>query len=319
MKIVNIPLVTEIQRYSLQDGPGIRTTIFVKGCPLQSPWCHNPETQSPKQEFYFYADKCTRCGRCIDVCSTDASSITVDPTTREPVLEIDRDKCIGCMQCVEACLSGARAVTGQELTFDAIVKEAVADRLFFKNSGGGVTISGGDPLLFPEFTRELAKRVKDEAIHVGIETSCFQKWEKIEPLLPYVDLFLVDIKTLDPIKHQESIGWPLEPILDNITRLIKANANVRIHLPVIPDFNDSDNDFKAFVTYLSKFADRLVGVDILPYHVYGEKKYDFLGRGDTYTYKNIEQIHGKDIVSCQGTEASSYCECNCRRFGRDGR
>ncbi len=296
MKIMKIPLLTEIQRYSLQDGPGIRTTIFVKGCPLQCPWCHNPETQNPKKEFYFYPEKCTRCGRCADVCSTGASSMTIDATTREPVLKIDRDKCSGCMQCVEACLSGARAVTGQELTLDAIVKEAVADRLFFENSGGGVTISGGDPLLFPEFTRELARRLKDEALHVAIETSCFQKWEKIEPLLPYIDLFLVDIKTLDPIKHQEIIGWPLEPILENIKRLIESNANVRIHLPIIPGFNDADDDFNAFIRYLSKFTDRLVGVDILPYHVYGERKYDFLGRGDTYNYKNIKQIQGKDIL-----------------------
>ncbi len=222
--------------------------------------------------------------------------MTIDTTTREPVLNIDRDKCIGCMQCVEACLSEARAVTGQELTLDAIVKEAVADRLFFENSGGGVTISGGDPLFFPEFTLELARRLKDEKVHVGIETSCFQKWEKTEPLLPYIDLFLVDIKTLDPIKHKEIIGWPLEPILENIERLIESNANVRIHIPIIPDFNDSEDDFNAFIQYLSKFADRLVGVDILPYHVYGERKYDFLGRGDTYNYKNIRQVQGKDIL-----------------------
>lgn len=290
-----IPLITEIQRYSLQDGPGIRTTIFVKGCPLKCPWCHNPETQNRKKEFYFYSDKCTRCGRCAEVCPSGASLMEVD-TKNEPVLKIDRDKCIGCMKCVEACLSEARAVTGQELSFDDIVKEAVADRLFFENSGGGVTISGGDPLYFPEFTLELAKRLKDEKVHVGLETSCFQKWEKTEPLLQYIDLFLVDIKTLDPIKHREIIGWPLEPILENIERLIEFNANVRIHLPIIPEFNDSADDFKAYIEYLSKFADRLVGVDILPYHVYGERKYDFLGRGDTYKYKNIEHIQGKVLL-----------------------
>ena len=292
---IRIPLITEIQRYSLQDGPGIRTTIFLKGCPLHCPWCHNPETQDPKREFYFYADKCTHCGRCVEVCPTGASSMEVGPDN-EPVLKIDRTKCIRCMKCVDACLSGARSVVGREFTLDEIVKEAVSDRPFFKNSGGGVTISGGEPLAFPEFTLELAKRLKDEQVHVAMETSCFQKWEKIQPLLEFIDLFLVDIKSLDPDKHKKTIGCSLEPILENIERLIEADAYVRIHLPIIPGFNDSDDDFDAYIDFLSKFADRLVGVDILPYHVYGEGKYDFLGRGRDYEYKDVKEISSKKIL-----------------------
>lgn len=292
---MRIPLITEIQRYSLQDGPGIRTTIFFKGCPLHCPWCHNPETQDPKTEFYFYTDKCTCCGRCVEVCPTGASSIEVG-SDNEPALKIDRTKCIRCMKCVDACLSGARSVVGRELTIDEIVKEAVSDRLFFKNSGGGVTISGGEPLAFPEFTLELAKRLKDEQVDVAMETSCFQKWEKIQPLLEFIDLFLVDIKSLDPDRHKETIGCPLEPILANIKRLIESDAYVRIHLPIIPGFNDSDDDFDAYINFLSQFADRLAGVDILPYHVYGEGKYDFLGRGESYEYKDTKEISSKRIV-----------------------
>ena len=215
----------------------------------------------------------------------------------KPVLNLDRSKCIACMKCVDACLSGARAEVGQALTIKEIMKEAVADRPFFKNSGGGVTISGGDPLFFPEFTLELAKRLKDEEIHVGVETSCFQKWEKIRPLLDYVDLFLVDIKTLDPEKHKAVIGWPLEPILENIKKLVESKAHVRIHLPIIPDFNDSAADFEVYENFLIPIADRLDGVDILPYHVFGEGKYGFLGRHDTYKYSNVKAIPAKTLES----------------------
>jgi pyruvate formate lyase activating enzyme len=200
------------------------------------------------------------------------------------------------MKCVEACLSGARAVVGQDLSIETIMKEAVADRLFFKNSGGGVTISGGDPLFFPEFTLELAKRLKEEELHVGVETSCFQKWEKIRPLLAYVDLFLVDIKSLNPEKHKAVIGWPLEPILENIKSLVVAKANVRIHLPIIPNFNDSVDDFEAYENFLTPIADRLIGLDILPYHVYGEGKYDFLGRHDTYKYKGVKPNPTENVI-----------------------
>lgn len=291
---MKLPLITEIQRYCLQDGPGFRTTIFFKGCPLHCPWCHNPETQSPKKEFYYYSERCTNCGRCVDVCPTGASAMRTGADNK-PVLALDRTNCIACMKCVDACLSGARAVVGQDLSIEAIMKEAAADRPFFKNSGGGVTISGGDPLFFPEFTLELAKRLKNEEIHVGVETSCFQKWEKTRQLLDYVDLFLVDIKSIDPEKHKGVIGWPLEPILENIRKLVESKAHVRIHLPIIPDFNDSVDDFEAYENFLSPIADRLVGVDILPYHVYGEAKYGFLGRHDTYKYRNVKGIPAKRL------------------------
>ena len=291
---MQFPLITEIQRFSLQDGPGIRTTIFVKGCPLHCPWCHNPETQRREKEFYFYADKCVRCGRCADVCPTGASTM-ITGLQNEPVLKLDRSKCIKCLKCVNACLDGARSAVGKDLSMDEIIKEAAADLPFFKNSGGGVTLSGGDPLFFPEFTLEIIKRLKDKRISICVETSCFQKWEKIKPLLPYVDLFLVDVKSLNPKKHKNVIGWPLKPILENIEMLIKSNANIRIHLPIIPGFNNSVEDFAAYVAYLDKFAKKLEGVDILPFHVYGEAKYSSLTLYDTYEFKNIEQLPGKDI------------------------
>jgi pyruvate formate lyase activating enzyme len=200
------------------------------------------------------------------------------------------------MKCVDACLSGAREPVGQEITIDDIIKNVLSDRIFYGNSGGGVTISGGEPLFFPEFTLELAKALKREAVAVAVETSCYPKWDKIEALLPYIDLFIADIKSFDPEAHKKIIGWPLAPILENIERLIAAKANVRIHLPIIPNFNDTEVHLRSCIEFLDKYSEKLDGVDVLPYHVYGEKKYDFLGRGETYQYKNVEGCDSKEIV-----------------------
>jgi pyruvate formate lyase activating enzyme len=292
---MKVPLITEIQRFSLQDGPGLRTTLFVKGCPLHCPWCHNPETQSQKKELYYYPENCTKCGRCVDVCPTGASNIQIN-SNNEPYLNLDRNLCIGCMKCVDVCLSGAREEIGQDLSFDEIIKEALADRPFFKNSGGGISISGGEPLLFSEFTYQVAKKIKEEGVNVAVETSCFSKWEKIQPLLKFVDYFLVDIKTLDPAKHSQVVGCPLEPILENIKNLIESEANLRIHLPIISGFNDTIQDYKSYEFFLSDFAERLGGVDILPFHTFGQGKYDALGRGETYKYRNAKQISNKEVV-----------------------
>jgi pyruvate formate lyase activating enzyme len=292
---LQIPLITEIQRFSLQDGPGIRSTVFIKGCPLHCPWCHNPETQDIRREFYYYADKCTHCGRCIEVCSNSTTVISIGPN-KEPQLNIDRQKCDRCMKCVDACQSGARAVIGQLLSINDIVKEALSDRLFYGHSGGGVTISGGEPLMFPEFTFNLAHALKKEFLDVAIETSCFQKWNKIEPLTEAIDLFIVDIKSFDPKQHKEIIGRPLAPILENIERLIASGSRVRIHFPIIPNFNDTQWHFEQCLSFISRFHRQLNGLDILPFHVYGERKYDFLGRGDSYQYKNVKPFFSKELT-----------------------
>lgn len=290
------PLVTEIQRYSLQDGPGIRTTIFLKGCPLRCPWCHNPETQSPQQEYYYYQSRCVACGRCAAVCPTGASVLGRDSEGRV-VLNLDRDKCDRCMRCVDACLNDAREIVGRAMSYDEIMRELVADRPFFENSGGGVTISGGDPLLHPRFTLQLARGLKAEGIHVAIETSCFPKhWKVVEALLGAVDLFIVDLKSMDPEKHAATVGWPLEPIMRNLKKLLEAGAQVRIHIPVIPGFNDSDADFDAYIRYLGQFAGSLAGVDVLNYHTYGEGKYINLGRGGTYKYRGVEANPPETVI-----------------------
>lgn len=281
------PLISEIQRFCLQDGPGIRTTIFFKGCPLHCPWCHNPETQSRKKDLYYHANLCTGCGRCIDVCPEEACTILIGPEGTASIV-IDRDKCTLCMNCVDACLSGARETVGHLLTMDEILRECLSDQPFYKNSGGGVTLSGGDPLFFADFALTLSQRLKQEGVHVAMETSCFPDFEVIRPLLSTIDLFIVDIKSMDPVKHRQVVGWPLEPILENIKLLIENGANVRIHLPIIPGFNDTAGDYQAYVDFLTPYAEKLIGVDILPFHSYAAGKYDFLGLSQTYQYKGVK-------------------------------
>jgi pyruvate formate lyase activating enzyme len=286
---VELPLITEIQRFSVQDGPGIRTTIFLKGCPLKCPWCHNPETQNSAQEVYYHPSRCVACGRCAEICPSGACSLAKRDDGRQ-ILDFDRTDCQRCMKCVAVCLTDARETTGQEMTMDEILREALSDKLFYRNSGGGVTVSGGDPLLYPAFLGELARRLKAEGVHVAIETSCFPKrWSDIEPLLSCIDLFIVDLKSLNPDKHLKVIGWPLDIIMGNIDRLIKSKARVRIHLPIIPGFNDSADDFEKYAQFLGQYAESLDGVDILNYHCYGEGKYGALGRGETYAYKGVNE------------------------------
>lgn len=293
---MKIPLVTEIQRFSLQDGPGFRTTIFLKGCPLKCPWCHNPETQKVTKEYYYNRDRCVSCGRCAAVCPTGSTTLVDGPGAKKAI-NLDRNKCINCMRCVAVCLTESRESVGREMTLDEILNEVLSDEPFYRNSGGGVTISGGDPLFHPAFTLELARRIKERNVHVAIETSCFPKnWQVIEPLLPFVDLFIVDLKSLNAKKHGEVVGWPLRPILANIERLLRAKANVRIHIPVIPGFNDSPQDFEDYITYLTPHATQLEGVDILNYHVYGEGKYRSLGRESEYQYLGVEENPPEKVI-----------------------
>jgi len=292
-KEIREPLISNIQRYSLQDGPGFRTTIFIKGCPLRCPWCHNPDTQSIEPEISYYSQKCTGCGRCAERCPTGA--IYTEVKGKETFLRNDRSKCIGCGKCADACLSGARDIVGRKIPLNEIIREAAADAMFFFKSGGGVTISGGDPMLFPDYTLELAKLLKKEGLHVALETSAFGQWQHLEVLLRYIDLFLIDIKTMDGAKCKNVIKGDLEVILSNFIKLVEAGASVRARLPMIPGFNNSPSDYEAYTQFLSKFVGKIDAVDLLPFHSYGEKKYELLGRQESYQFQNVHSMEGKEL------------------------
>jgi len=180
---------------------------------------------------------------------------------------------------------------------EEILREALSDKLFYKNSGGGVTISGGDPLMYPDFVAAMAERLHQEGVHLAVETSCFPKrWETVEPLVDCVDLFLIDLKCLDPVRHEEVVKWPLDAILRNLQALFARNAAVRIRIPLIPGFNDTSNDFRAYAEYLGAHADNINGVDILNYHSYAENKYKSLGRMDTYQFAGIQEAPSDLVI-----------------------
>ena len=285
-----MPIIYNIQQYSLQDGPGSRTTIFVKGCTLCCPWCHNPETQKLEKELLYDADKCTGCGKCIEVCDENGIQAV------EGVLLTDRKKCVLCGKCIGICVAGAREFSGKETTIDQVVSDVMRDEMFFLSSGGGVTISGGDPMLFPDFTEEVARRLHENMIHVCVDTAACGEYKYLENLMPYTDLFLIDLKSMDEKKYREVIGGSLSLVQENIEKLLDAGAEVRVRVPVIPGFNDSDEETDLFTEYLGGLLKRgLSGLDLLPFHSYASKKYRASDRWDMYQYKEAESLQAEDL------------------------
>lgn len=287
---MNVPLITNIQRFSINDGPGIRTTVFFKGCKLRCPWCHNPECVSPQEEFYYHKEKCVRCGRCAEVCPEDA---IIPPAENGGYPVRDRAKCTYCMKCVENCPAGALAEVGQQYTKEEIMKEVLSDQVFYKRSGGGMTLSGGEVLMFPGFAKELLKEAKEYFIHTCIDTSGFADWEILEDILKYVDLVLLDIKHMDPKIHEKVIGVPNMIILNNARKMAEKGVKIRLRLPIIPGFNDTEDNMYEIVKFAKELGSSVVGVDILPFHNWAEKKYEQLDKD--YKFKDMPSLTREEV------------------------
>lgn len=241
-------IVFNIQRFSVHDGPGIRTTVFLKGCTLQCFWCHNPEGIRLKPEIQFYPGRCIGCGACLDACKHNAQVLN------DGVHVYVRENCVMCEECVDNCFSGALELTGTVVTVDEVMKEVLADRAFYANSGGGVTLSGGEPLLQADFSRAILQRSKDEGLHTAIETCGNYAWSHLESLLPWVDLVMMDLKHMDPDAHREATGVSNERILEIAKGLMCTSKPVRFRIPVIPTVNDTVEaigEISAFVRRLS--------------------------------------------------------------------
>lgn len=269
-------IIFNIQRYAIHDGPGIRTTVFFKGCPLSCFWCQNPESQKLKPEVFLDKSNCVCCGVCVAVCPTGSSVLSEDSST------IDRVKCTGCGKCVEACPNGARSLVGKYVTVDEVMQEVLRDRKFYKNSGGGITLSGGEPTAQPEFALAILRRSKEEGLHTALDTCGYAPWSTLEKILEYTDLALYDIKHMDPVKHREATGVSNDLILENAKRIARYKP-MRVRVPIVPGFNDSVKDITAIVDFV-KSSLGSVPIDLLTYNNLCESKYLRLDR----TYIQLE-------------------------------
>ena len=274
-------IIFDIQRYSIHDGPGIRTTVFLKGCPLSCFWCQNPESQAIRPEILFDKNRCTSCSQCIIICPSGANKLTSEGT------RIDRNKCIGCGKCVESCPNEARKLTGRHTTVDEIIDELLRDRDFYENSGGGITLSGGEPALQSEFALQLLQRCKEEGLHTTLDTCGYVPWQTMQKLLEYTDLVLYDIKCLNTKKHSKATGKPNDLIIANARRMAKYKETW-VRIPLVPGFNDSTEDIMAIVRFVKKELG-LVKIDLHPYNKLGEGKYNRLDKTGVFLEPQSEE------------------------------
>lgn len=263
--------VFNIQKFCINDGPGIRTTVFVKGCPLNCAWCHNPESKNSEPELLYDKNKCTMCGKCADVCPNNCHSFENGEHT------IDREKCIRCGKCAEFCYFQALEMAGNVMDSDEVLKEVLKDKAFYETSGGGLTVSGGEPMLHFDFTYELLKKAKEEGLHTAMETCGFAPEEKYIKIAEVTDLFLFDFKLWDADLHKKYIGADNSLILKNLEMLNEIGASIILRCPIIPTINDNSEHFKAIADTANRLKN-VLEINIEPYHPLGENKNQKLGK-----------------------------------------
>lgn len=271
VKMMQFGLVSNIQKYSIQDGPGIRTTVFLKGCPLSCWWCHNPEGRSPKSEIVVVETRCIRCGECVKVCPHVTSAPSAEPPLQGSA------ECEVCGACVEACPTGARQAVGIRMSLDEVLDEILKDEIFYDDSMGGVTFSGGEPLMQPRFLRALLEGCRSSGIHTAIDTCGYAPPEILMAVVPLANLFLYDLKLMEEALHVEFTGISNKLILENLQLLGRAHDNIWIRVPIIPGVNDREDQLEA----LARFASSIPGVrqvNLLPYHTTGVPKFRRLGQ-----------------------------------------
>lgn len=262
--------ILNVQRFCTHDGPGIRTTVFFKGCPLHCAWCHNPESQSRENELLYNSEKCVSCLRCVEVCPNKCHMVA------DGKHSLDRTACVACGSCLSP-LCGALETAGKAVTAEEILAEVLRDKPFYDNSGGGLTLSGGEPLYQPDFCLELLQKAKESGLHVCMETCGLCNSEILEKLAPLVDIFLFDYKETDPVRHRELTGVDNAQILENLRRLDALGKQIVLRCPLIPTVNDSEAHLRGIAALANELS-HVTEVVIEPYHAYGASKYGRLGR-----------------------------------------
>lgn len=264
--------IVKIQRFSIQDGPGIRTTVFLKGCRLRCRWCSNPESQNPYPELMYNSLKCVKnCQECLHVCQY------IRKSKGNETIEIDRSRCTNCGKCAEVCYAKALSMVGESISTEKLIREVVRDVHFYQNSGGGITLSGGEPLYQFDFVSEILRGCKEKDLHIAVDTSGYSKWEKLREIAKYADLLLYDIKCMNNMVHKEFTGVGNKLILDNALKLSKENIPMIIRVPVIPGINNTKKEIEQLVRFVTSL-NSVLRVELLPYHRLGVAKYKALGR-----------------------------------------
>ena len=257
--------IFNIQKFSVHDGPGIRTTVFFKGCPLKCLWCHNPESQNPKKEILHDINKCVLCGKCVEVCPQNAVRI------ENNVVLTDNNKCNHCGECVIYCIPGSRQIAGKEYTVDEVLKEVIKDKVFYEHSNGGVTVSGGEPLIQIDFVEELLKKLKENKIHTAVDTCGAVNFENLQRVAPYTDVFLYDLKIMDDEKHKEFVGSSNKLILENLKNLSQIHNNINLRMIIVEGVNAEEKHIEETLKFIKDLD--IKKINLLPYHDIAKHKY----------------------------------------------